>query len=56
MLFEVCLKENPRSYFISAPEELREEWFRDASTAGICGATSTPRWLIQKVGEIVESF
>lgn len=56
MLFEVCLKENPRSHFIAAPEELREEWFRDASTAGICGATSTPRWLIQKVAEIVESL
>lgn len=56
MLFEVCLKENPRSQFISAPEELRKEWFREASSAGICGATSTPRWLIQKVAEIVESF
>ena len=56
MLFEVCQKENLRSHFIAAPEELREEWFRDASTAGVCGATSTPRWLIQKVAEIVESF
>jgi len=56
MLFEVCLKENPRSRFISAPEELREEWFDNASSAGVCGATSTPRWLIQKVAEIVESF
>lgn len=56
MLFEVCQKENLRSHFIAAPEELREEWFRDASNAGICGATSTPRWLIQKVAEIVESF
>jgi 4-hydroxy-3-methylbut-2-enyl diphosphate reductase len=56
MLFDVCHKENPRSHFISAPEELREEWFIDASSAGICGATSTPRWLIQKVAEIVESL
>jgi 4-hydroxy-3-methylbut-2-enyl diphosphate reductase len=56
MLFDVCHKENPRSHFISAPEELKREWFNDASSAGICGATSTPRWLIQKVAEIVESF
>jgi len=56
MLFDVCHKENPRSHFISSPEELKSEWFTDASSAGICGATSTPRWLIQKVAQIVESF
>jgi len=56
MLFEVCRKENLRSHFISAPEELRNEWFRDASSVGICGATSTPRWLIQEVAEIVKGL
>lgn len=56
MLFEVCLKENPRSHFISSPEELNRDWFRDASSAGVCGATSTPRWLIHEVAEIVEGF
>ncbi len=56
MLFGVCRKENPRSHFISAPEELKSEWFRDASSAGICGATSTPRWLIQEVAEIVRGL
>ncbi len=53
MLFEVCLKENPRSHFISTPEELKFEWFAGASSAGVCGATSTPRWLIQKVADII---
>lgn len=56
MLFDVCHKENHRSHFISSPEEIKSEWFTDASSAGICGATSTPRWLIQKVAQIVESF
>lgn len=56
MLFEVCLKENPRSHFISSPEELNRDWFRDAASAGVCGATSTPRWLIHEVAEIVEGF
>lgn len=56
MLFEVCLKENPRSHFISSPGELNRDWFRDASSAGVCGATSTPRWLIHEVAEIVEGF
>lgn len=56
MLFDVCHKENPRSHFVASPEEIKSEWFTGASSAGICGATSTPRWLIQKVAEIVESF
>jgi len=53
MLFEVCLKQNPRSHFISTPEELNADWFAGASNAGICGATSTPKWLIEKVADII---
>ena len=53
MLYDVCRKENTRSYFISSPEEIDPEWLKDVRTAGICGATSTPKWLIQKVAEAV---
>ncbi|TNF41866.1 MAG: 4-hydroxy-3-methylbut-2-enyl diphosphate reductase [Bacteroidetes bacterium] len=53
MLFEVCTKENPRSHFISTIEEIDFKWFEGASSAGVCGATSTPRWLIQKVAETI---
>lgn len=53
MLFEVCLKVNRRSHFISSPEELNREWLNGASSVGVCGATSTPRWLIQKVADII---
>lgn len=56
MLYDVCRKVNTRSHFISSPEELRSEWLRDASSVGICGATSTPRWLIQEVAEIVKGL
>jgi 4-hydroxy-3-methylbut-2-enyl diphosphate reductase len=56
MLFEVCHNENKRSYFISSPEEINSEWLNDALSAGICGATSTPRWLIHKVAEIIEKM
>ncbi len=56
MLFEVCLKVNPRSYFISSPDELKRKWFNDSSSAGICGATSTPGWLIQEVADIVAAI
>jgi 4-hydroxy-3-methylbut-2-en-1-yl diphosphate reductase len=53
MLYEVCLNENNHSYFISHPEEIKPEWFVDAVSAGVCGATSTPRWLIHKVAEAI---
>ena len=53
MLYEVCLNENSRSYFISHPEEIKPEWFVNAGSAGVCGATSTPRWLIHKVAEAI---
>ena len=48
VLFEACLEVNPRTYFISTPEELREEWTAGARSIGICGATSTPAWLMEK--------
>jgi 4-hydroxy-3-methylbut-2-enyl diphosphate reductase len=53
MLYEVCRKENARSHFISSPEELDIKWFAGARSAGVCGATSTPRWLIQKVADLI---
>ena len=56
MLFDICLKENSRSYFISSMEEINPVWFSDAGNAGICGATSTPRWLIHKVAEAIEKM
>jgi len=48
-LFSVCLAHNPNSYFIEDSTELDLEWFTDKSTVGICGATSTPMWLMEEV-------
>lgn len=48
VLYNACLEVNPRSYFISSPEELRPEWTAGAESIGICGATSTPAWLMEK--------
>ncbi|MBL0139193.1 MAG: 4-hydroxy-3-methylbut-2-enyl diphosphate reductase [Bacteroidetes bacterium] len=48
-LFEVCNAVNPRSYFVSDVEELDPHWFENAESVGICGATSTPMWLMEKV-------
>ena len=55
MLFQACKNENSFSYFISDLDEIKEEWFINAKTVGICGATSTPRWLMEKVQEKIEN-
>ncbi|MBV2226626.1 MAG: 4-hydroxy-3-methylbut-2-enyl diphosphate reductase [Sphingobacterium mizutaii] len=56
VLFDVCKKVNPNTYFISGPEELDAQTFADNETIGICGATSTPMWLMRKVKETLESY
>ena len=48
-LFDVCKKINERSYFIENEEDIKKEWFSENDTIGICGATSTPNWLMEKV-------
>ncbi len=55
-LFSVCQKTNPKSYFISSADELNSEWFENANTVGICGATSTPVWLMQDVQKAIEKL
>jgi 4-hydroxy-3-methylbut-2-enyl diphosphate reductase len=49
MLYQSCRAENPNSYFISDVNEINSEWFSASDSVGICGATSTPRWLMEKV-------
>jgi 4-hydroxy-3-methylbut-2-enyl diphosphate reductase len=56
MLFEVCLNENKRSYFVSSPDEINREWFSNVESTGICGATSTPRWLISEIADMISRF
>lgn len=56
ILFDVCKGVNSNSYFISSPEEISGDWFKGQDSVGICGATSTPRWLIEKVRDTVLSF
>lgn len=48
-LYSVCKETNPNSYFISSIDELQPEWFTNAASVGICGATSTPMWLMEDV-------
>jgi 4-hydroxy-3-methylbut-2-en-1-yl diphosphate reductase len=56
MLFEVCKNENEQSYFITSPEELKAEWFRKTDNVGVCGATSTPLWLMEKTVEKIRKI
>uniref|UniRef100_UPI00404834A8 4-hydroxy-3-methylbut-2-enyl diphosphate reductase n=1 Tax=Roseivirga sp. TaxID=1964215 RepID=UPI00404834A8 len=53
-LYSVCLKQNPRSYFVENEEEVDKSWFRDTDKVGICGATSTPMWLMEQVRNHIE--
>ncbi|MBQ2019635.1 MAG: 4-hydroxy-3-methylbut-2-enyl diphosphate reductase, partial [Rikenellaceae bacterium] len=55
VLFEVCKRANPLSYNIEEASELQPEWLAGASTVGICGATSTPKWLMQRVADYIEN-
>ena len=55
-LYQVCLSENPRSYFIESEEEIELSWFQQVDRIGICGATSTPMWLMEQVKSYVDGI
>ena len=54
VLFDVCHKANERCYNIEEESELQAEWFENCQSVGICGATSTPAWLMSRVAEAID--
>ena len=56
VLYDVCKKHNPNAYFISSAEEIDTTWFVANDKVGICGATSTPMWLMEKVKTHLETL
>lgn len=56
VLFEVCKERNSNTHFVSSPEEVLPEWFSEGNSVGICGATSTPQWLMEAVKEKIETL
>ncbi|MFD2245669.1 4-hydroxy-3-methylbut-2-enyl diphosphate reductase [Pontibacter ruber] len=56
VLYQVCKNTNPYTYFISKVEELQPEWFEAGDTVGICGATSTPMWLMEEVRNSLQAL
>lgn len=51
VLYGVCKQKNPRTYFISSKDQIDSSWFAASNKVGICGATSTPMWLMEEVKE-----
>lgn len=56
VLYGVCRSTNPRSYCVESESEIQNEWLADAQSVGVCGATSTPAWLMQQVAQYIEKL
>nr|MBI1229016.1 4-hydroxy-3-methylbut-2-enyl diphosphate reductase [Cytophagales bacterium] len=56
VLFNVCREKNPNTYFVSNPDEVDPSWFQANQSIGICGATSTPMWLMEQVKDRIVKF
>jgi len=56
MLYSVCKNVNPDTHFVSSYEELDNSWFTGKNSIGICGATSTPKWLIENIRDIISNI
>jgi 4-hydroxy-3-methylbut-2-enyl diphosphate reductase len=56
MLYKVCKEKNGNSYFVSNPDQIEDGWFEPNETVGICGATSTPMWLMEQVRDRITTF
>jgi len=56
VLFDTCKLYNKNSFFISELSDFKDEWILNAKTVGICGATSTPMWLMQIVKKHIENY
>lgn len=54
VLCDLCRSVNERTFHISSPAEINPGWFRDGDRVGVCGATSTPKWLLEQVAETVK--
>lgn len=52
-LYDECKQVNPHSYLIDTANEIDPQWFADCQSVGICGATSTPKWLMEQCAEIL---
>ena len=56
VLYKTCKRVNPKTYFVSSAADLQPEWFSEDDKIGICGATSTPQWLMKDVRRCILSL
>ena len=56
VLFNECLRVNPNSHLVEDPQEIQSEWLEGIHTVGICGATSTPRWLMEQCRDAIQQM
>lgn len=56
VLFNVCKSVNKRTYLVSEPADIQNKWFSGIKDVGICGATSTPMWLMEDIARLVMNY
>lgn len=56
VLYEACKSVNPETYFITGPEDIQLSWLAGKGSVGVCGATSTPMWLMEEVASRVQNL
>ncbi|MEF8845927.1 MAG: 4-hydroxy-3-methylbut-2-enyl diphosphate reductase [Bacteroidales bacterium] len=56
VLYNICKQQNPHAHFVSSANEVRSDWFSEEESVGICGATSTPQWLLEQVKETLDAL
>ena len=53
VLYNECLRVNPNTHLIEGPDEINPQWLEGIKTVGICGATSTPKWLMEQCRDAI---
>jgi len=56
MLYDACRQVNTHTYLVDTPRAIRREWIANAESVGICGATSTPKWLMEACRDAIAEF
>ena len=56
VLSDLCRGVNPRTYLVGGIADISRDWFPDGCSVGVCGATSTPKWLLEQVAETVRNI
>ena len=56
VLYNECLRVNPNTHLIEGPDEIDAQWLVGIQTVGICGATSTPKWLMEQCRDAISGL